>query len=104
MADLRRLDGTPLKVDEVGKNQRITDCLADLNAQNEAGRIAAIVTVYLTPEGYHCVKYELPEHDLGFPWGLALRGALVAAQYVIDNDSVAINAPAPAPEKPELVA
>ncbi len=103
MADLRRLDGTPLPVEEVGKNKRIDEFLANLAARNDEGRIAAIITVYLTPEGYHCVKYELPDHDKGYPWGLALRGALVAAQYVIDHDVVEITAP-PGPEKPEPAA
>ncbi len=104
MADLRRLDGTPLPIEDVGKNQRIVDFLANLNAKNDEGKIAAIVTVYLTPEGYHCVQYELPDHNKGFPWGLALRGALVAAQYVIDHDVVTIDAPPAGPEKPDPAA
>ncbi len=93
MADLRRLDGTPLPVEEVGRNQPIADLLTGLIEKNDEGRIAAIITVYLTPEGYHSVSYELPEHYAGFPWGLALRGALVAAQYVIDHEVVEVSAP-----------
>lgn len=95
MVDIRRLDGTRVETGKLGRNERIAAFLAELVEENDAGRLAAIVTVFMTPECAHRVDWALPDQDFGYPWGLALRGALVAAQHAIGNATFTVHAPEP---------
>ena len=72
--------------------------LAEMGEENDAGRVAAIIVVYVTPEGTQAANWILPLEDFGFPWGLALRGALVHAQHVLGNAVIGV------PEKRDPVA
>ena len=97
-ADIRRLDGTAIEAAKTGRNERIAAMLEKLVADNDSGHIAAFIAVSMTPETTHEVSWAIPDHDYGYPWGLALRGALVLAQHVIGNADI------PAPVKQEPVA
>jgi len=97
MADIRRLDGTPIEAGKPARNERIAALLDELVAENDAGRLSAIVTVFMTPQSAHRVDWALPDQDFGYPWGLALRGALMAAQHAIGKAAF----PAHEPETPE---
>ena len=97
-ADVRRLDGTAVDVAKPARNERIAQMLAELTVMNDSGRMSAMLAVTLTPDTMHQVHWAIPEQDFGYPWGLALRGALVLAQHVIGNADIAV------PEKHEPVA
>ena len=94
MADLRRLDGSVLDVANPGRSERIAQMLAELTEMNDSGRMSAMVVVSISPETTHQVHWVIPEQDFGYPWGLALRGALVLAQHVLGNADI------PAPVRP----
>jgi len=80
MAEIRRLDGTVIEGSVPVRDERIGALLAGLVEQNERGELSALAAVYVTPQATHGVVWQLPLEDYGFPWGLALRGALVLAQ------------------------
>lgn len=107
MADLRRLDGSPLDVGKVGKNERVGDLLAELTKVNGEGRMQAIVSLYLTPEGRWEACWAWPAPTKGFPWGMTLLGALRLAE--VDIAAAAIASPPvddldPGPTDPEPAA
>lgn len=103
MADLRHLDGTPLKIKKLKRNEKIADTLTALAKINDRGRMQAIVSVYLTPEGRWEACWSWPMPTEGFPWGMAMIGALRLAEANITNDSVnsEIDDPGDAPPEPE---
>ena len=88
MADVRRLDGTVVDTSKLARDDRIASMLAEVVDENEAGRLSAVIVVYVTREGTSATNWILPLEDFGFPWGLAVRGALVAAQHSIGNATI----------------
>ncbi len=99
-ADIRRLDGTAIDAVKPVRNERIAAMLDDLVAKNDSGRLAAFVAVSMTPETTHEVSWAIPDHDYGYPWGLALRGALVTALYRLGASEIVIE-PTAKPEEPD---
>ena len=88
MADIRRLDGTALDVAKPARNERIARILDELTEMNDSGHLSALLAVTITPDTIHQVHWAIPEQDFGYPWGLALRGALVLAQHAIGNADI----------------
>lgn len=93
MADIRRLDGTVIDAVKPLRDERIAALLTRLSEMNDRGELTAIVAVHLTPQATHGVDWTLPLQDLGYPWGLVIRGALVLAQHTIGNSVIAVSAP-----------
>lgn len=102
MADLRRLDGSALDVEKLGRNENAGNLLSELAKINDCGRMRAIVSLYLTPEGRWEACWAWPRPTKGFPWGVALLGAMRLAE--VDIAAAAINSEpidAPGEVKPE---
>lgn len=95
MADLRKLDGTKLDAAPSVRNEGIAVLLGELAVENDAGRLSVLMAITISPEAAHCVRWELPEQDFGYPWGLALRGALVLGQGVLDRAMMCYEMPKP---------
>lgn len=95
MADLRRLDGKPLDVAKLGRNEKIAKMLAEFTKRNDDGRVRAAAIITLTPEGWYCAGWQWPENNEGFPWSMALEGALSRLQAEIATASIN------SPEMPE---
>lgn len=98
MADLRRLDGTKVDVEKLGRNENVARVLDDFTKRNDAGRVSAIALITLTPEGWYSAAWQWPENNKGFPWAMALEGALSRLQTEIAM--TAINSPEMPEPKP----
>jgi hypothetical protein len=78
MADILRLDGSAVDAEPLKRNHSIAQTLTELQEANDAGRIKAIVGLYICPDGMWQAIWDLPSADErnGFPWDLAAQGAL----------------------------
>ena len=92
MADVRRLDGSKVASVASKRDVAIAKLLAQLVRENDDGKIKAIAVIYLTPRGGWVSGWQWPEFQPdsieGFPWGLALRGALREMEYEIASAGI----------------
>jgi len=75
-AEIRTLQGETVSPEEVGRDPKIAECLAELGRKNDAGRLKAIAVVYLTPEDWFGASWAWGVTDK--PMGLLAIGAIEA--------------------------
>lgn len=101
MADIRRMDGSKVAVDQLGRNELVAQVLARLAEKNEEGRILGVAVLTLSPEGWYDTTWQWPaDRADGFPWGLALEGAVARLLHEMRGGSKDMSGVVPEPDAP----
>lgn len=92
MAEVVRLDGKNDPVEPAKADQRVAALLDDLATKNHEGDIKGIAVIYITQSGSWASGWMWPtmNRDPGFPWDLAMRGALQALAAEINASVIDI--------------
>ena len=84
MADIRKLDGSPLDTEAPGRNEDIARLLDSVTKRNEAGRLRACCVIYITESGCVGSGWHWAAGSGDYPWWLAMHGAVHMAAGEMD--------------------
>jgi hypothetical protein len=76
MADLRKIDGSVLDTEKLGRNERIAGILEKLTEDNDAGKLSALAVIFLNHAQEYDAFWAYPDDVAKYPWLFVVLGAI----------------------------